>query len=952
MITSKKLRFILGALCLTGCMMAAYGQSAVHPKSYYDAITYEWTDANNVTHTNAITEEATNPRQIVALLKKVYCDPRLPGPTYNGYKANGTRENEVYYGSQNGGWGISNSDVTTPYEDGYTVLMVAVKDNATAQPANQNDGGVQLSNYAELVNYFSENVSSVQLLTDGMRIGEGERAGTVFNISGYYNRFFMISKGQSRKKDYDNTSRYGEEPPFKQMFEELSPTTGKQNSETEKFYLKMLDGESYPVKHDCTSVISERHFFSMDGNNGTEYHSLTGLNIFIPDYRMKYWEKADTTQDFWGNDVISYSDGRTMNPQDGTWLNPNYWRAYYAYYNEDYAPEVGLYNIKLQAVPVKDESQEHMYNVNLTWTSSLDDMAHGNVPQHYIVYVVEPSEDGTPVYRKIGETDNTYFTDVVPQDEFSSSITYIVFGQPSDGEHDMFVAWSNDVTVMIPGWNDFLTLKVDHFESDYKMDQQRNYYRNFLTIQNQDVNNGLTTDRLAEENSFTLYRFDVINPDVLIPVLDLNLTANNYGNTVRYNISYGNYNSQTTTPGYNFNITTSGNLSVGQGNLIDLSNIKLVDQFYASTMYDEQPNIYLYLLKLNSDNLDKQSNTATVFVMKSNSTIKGVYTLDEVMGDVEGTLTPNIVNAELKMDLLNMPDVYHYTVERGKNVSMPNETVLKLQRNGDGSFEDMANSINYPAGEFFYNDNEIVTGNPGDITTYLPIIWLRGDNRVANDNKENSYGAPIWTNGVGTVDVKVDGTRATTEYGEWYDENGEKCAIYNPIFNITGVLPTLANVGYEPYMYRVWRLCNDIRGYGIYSSTNKPYNWALLERDPHKLIVNKITDETSFTVGSELDDLAFGAKINTSIEFVVRFYYKRVGDKVLRADGEDTFYVVEVRVPWENIPTSVTELNTSTEVSKTYYNAQGIQSDKPFDGMNIVITRYSDGSTKTTKVVK
>lgn len=933
MITSKKLRFILGALCLTGCMMAAYGQSAVHPKSYYDAITYEWTDANNVTHTNAITEEATNPRQIVALLKKVYCDPRLPGPTYNGYDANGNRENEVYYGSQNGGWDISNSDVTAPYEDGYTLLMVSVKNNATAQPAGTYSNGVQLSNYTQLVNYFSENVSSVLLLTDGMRIGEGERAGTVFNISGYYNRFFMISKGQSRKKNSSNSSSYGEEPPFKQMFEELSPTTGSQGSETEKFYLKMLDGESYPVKHDCTSVISERHFFSMDGNSGTEYHSLTGLNIFIPDYRMKYFKDG------------SY-DGRTMNPTGSTW------KATYAYYNEDYAPEVGLYNIKLQAVPVKDETQEHMYNVNLTWTSSLDDMAHGTVPQHYIVYVVEPSEDGTPVYRMIGETDNTYFTDVVPQDEFSTSITYIVFGQPNDGEHDMFVAWSNDVTVMIPGWNDFLTLNVEHFESDYIMEQQRNYYRNFLTIQNQDVNNGLTTDRLAEENSFTLYRYDVVNPYGLTPILDLKLTANNWGNTVNYNISYSDYNSQVPTPGYNFNITTSGSLSVGEGNLINLSNIKLVDQFYASTEYDDQPNIYFYVLKLNSDNLDKQSNAAAVYVMKSNSTIKGVYTLDEVMNDVEGTLTPNIVNAELRMDLLNMPDVLHYTVERGKKVNVPNETVLKLQRNTDGTFEDMATETNYPSGEFFYTDNEVITGNPGDVMSYLPIIWLRGDNRVVNDGKENSYGAPIWRNGVGAVEVKIDGTRATTEYGEWYDENGEKCAIYNPIFNITGLLPVNANVGYEPYMYRVWRVCDDIRGYYVLSSDNKPHNWALQERDPHKLIVNKLTNETSFTVGSEMDDLAFGAKINTSIEFIVRFYYKRVGDKILRAGNEDSFYVVEVRVPWENIPTSVSELNTSGIVSQTYYNAQGIKSDKPFDGVNIVITRYSDGTTKTTKVVR
>ena len=39
-------------------------------------------------------------------------------------------------------------------------------------------------------------------------------------------------------------------------------------------------------------------------------------------------------------------------------------------------------------------------------------------------------------------------------------------------------------------------------------------------------------------------------------------------------------------------------------------------------------------------------------------------------------------------------------------------------------------------------------------------------------------------------------------------------------------------------------------------------------------------------------------------------------------------------------------------VGVTYFNAQGMQSDKPFDGVNIVVTKYSDGTTTTTKVLR
>ena len=35
----------------------------------------------------------------------------------------------------------------------------------------------------------------------------------------------------------------------------------------------------------------------------------------------------------------------------------------------------------------------------------------------------------------------------------------------------------------------------------------------------------------------------------------------------------------------------------------------------------------------------------------------------------------------------------------------------------------------------------------------------------------------------------------------------------------------------------------------------------------------------------------------------------------------------------------------------TYYNATGVASMTPHDGLNIVVTRYTDGTTATTKRV-
>ncbi len=50
--------------------------------------------------------------------------------------------------------------------------------------------------------------------------------------------------------------------------------------------------------------------------------------------------------------------------------------------------------------------------------------------------------------------------------------------------------------------------------------------------------------------------------------------------------------------------------------------------------------------------------------------------------------------------------------------------------------------------------------------------------------------------------------------------------------------------------------------------------------------------------------------------------------------------------------TTVKEVNVArTPVSKRYYNLMGVESDKPFNGLNIIVTTYSDGSRSSSKVL-
>ena len=430
-------------------------------------------------------------------------------------------------------------DYYKPNQEGYTVLIVAVKNQTTPEENyNYDFDNAYYETPNEIIEYLANNVDSIKLLTDGLRIGEGSdyTIGTLFNAEGTYNKFFFLGKGQARQKpdvvierEILNQHLCGELVPFRHMFEQFSPTTGASGDETTDFYSKMMEGNVYNVIHDCRSVIELGHQFSMSGNEGETPYAMTGMNFFIPDYRLKYWE----------TEVQSTTvDGRITNPYQGVSAdgNPKFepslalWSAsnfsfWYAQYNQQYAPKVGLYKITLDATATQ-VAQDHTpgnqnYAVTLHWVSSLNEMTGHEVPQTYTLYFWDPvtGERKFLVVEGVttvnGETNVTTLTYYVEQFATSYVLDYIVYGSPDDTEHQQFVAVSNIDGVVIPGWDDFVGLELDHHESDFEAGDMANYYRNFLAVVNEDIYNGLTVAQVTgyngkpQMNTFNLYRWAI-----------------------------------------------------------------------------------------------------------------------------------------------------------------------------------------------------------------------------------------------------------------------------------------------------------------------------------------------------------------------------------------------------------------------------------------------------------
>ena len=62
---------------------------------------------------------------------------------------------------------------------------------------------------------------------------------------------------------------------------------------------------------------------------------------------------------------------------------------------------------------------------------------------------------------------------------------------------------------------------------------------------------------------------------------------------------------------------------------------------------------------------------------------------------------------------------------------------------------------------------------------------------------------------------------------------------------------------------------------------------------------------------------------------------------------------ITVTVNFNDNPTAVEDVAAEKAVSNvTYYNVSGVASAEPFDGVNIVVTKYADGTKKVEKILK
>ncbi len=263
-----------------------------------------------------------------------------------------------------------------------------------------------------------------------------------------------------------------------------------------------------------------------------------------------------------------------------------------------------------------------------------------------------------------------------------------------------------------------------------------------------------------------------------------------------------------------------------------------------------------------------------------------------------------------------------------------------------------------------FEDNYMVNeAEDGDTYTYAPVVELYAPVQAVNlpsgtDRVDyNTYGGPQQMTAGGVVNVQVL-KPAQSEYT--WTANGKTYTYYNVFLDITKLdLPT----GYEVAKVRAWRKI-DSQFLGEQKDKGYEGRLALDVNGEYKFVEHATCaegEELGSTGSNNVFEGTFGAvKLNPGetipMEFTVRVYFTKSVSGAKAADPNGDYYIAEYTISdalTSDIPTSINGVESYRQVvSEKYYNAAGVESDTPFKGVNIVVTRYSDGSTSTVKVLK
>ena len=850
---------LLLALMLPVGLIAAAVPNATKDKSFFEGITYTYpiNVAEQYRKSATLDKVATDPDQIIAMLRKVYMDRTIPGIYTRGYTSAGVAEDAVNYGGVGSysriygyqddyGWNIpitsrNNTTDYKPYVEGYTVLLVEMQDNCQYE----NYENVNVSDYESLRAEIARVVKSVRILTESKRKYQNESVsnnGTLFKIDcDHLNRFFLISKG----KPNTDTDVF-----LYHMFEQFSPSEGNGEGKTD-VYNDLVAGKDFPIIHDCPCIPyvgPNGHEFCMLGKNASSdnAHDVTSLMFYIPDLRMKKHPNRDQT----------YSK--------------------YFIYNPAYQPNIEMYVITLNPIDGEQVDGEHVYKLDLEWYSNLNDFLPSDDQEYTLYRIVDGKEEivykvdehgdllkddnGNPIPATFEvaagqgtEGQPFKYTDYIKMNPTGQQVTYIVYGQ--DKTHFLTLKPSNKESYLIPGYDkrERLTLRIDAINySHFDIPTQGNYYTNVIPMHN-NVGTSVTQNFLSAEKGqnpdgsdrpqsvFTFVR-KLNENDKGTPFVTMTLVEKDEAKGVlKFRIEeVEGTQKEHNFEGYHKNDTEnlyecSYSLADGQTKgVVDFGDLVIYDNFFVSTADNAQPERYYYQVQFKAAEAfeledhtkvsDIRSNNKRVDVFKTESKLNGGLDKMNVDEDVQFTeVAPKTVDYELSLQKSTATEINRYNLYRWISENYNNNDVIGHADNTGANYainvgSEKQGDVTWTESETANKWGTFVDKNAAapNVYDYVPEIVVYRDPKNTSEGGFNTYGAPILNTALGKLNVSVmapyyggendDYSLMSKDY-KW--KNGGWYSYYNIYLNINDLeVPD----GYEIYKLRAWRKVEGFTG--------------------------------------------------------------------------------------------------------------------------------------------
>ncbi len=367
----------------------------------------------------------------------------------------------------------------------------------------------------------------------------------------------------------------------------------------------------------------------------------------------------------------------------------------------------------------------------------------------------------------------------------------------------------------------------------------------------------------------------------------------------------------------------------------------LSDMFYSDEMTSRETNSALYpgfqyrvvpAEGNNNTNFKCVVSFAPVFKTNDNVVTRAKYSQADVDGDINNTLEENN-EAEITFAPNMAKDMTEYRVLKGV-----------ADATTGSAFEKIAHgAINVDQNGLM---NPVFTDQIVDGTVYVPELYT--------EYNGNTYGC--YKQSVSDASVKMYLKNiVAAEYTN--DNNGTR--YIHAAIDLSSVIN---NVDKDSrYLVRVWRQVGNgekvlLNGqeeawetnYGElqYTGLNED-TFAKTKKVPFTLYdtFEAVTSKPSAAPGLK----AYGDMVNIEeVKYYATLYVKD--------DASGKYYVKtdEIEItPATSISTGISIVKTGAQVeSVRYYNTIGVESSEPFKGVNIVVTRYSDGNTITSKMIR